>query len=171
MSSITCQTCPPPRQSHLLSIRQSMNVDQKSKREEIESRIPHRPPMLLIDEIVEEMEDSITCRKTFRPDEFFVQGHYPDFPIVPGVILTECGAQTGAVLLSKKVTGTEGVPVLTKLESVRFKNMIRPGQTIEINVQLDDQVSSAFYLTARISCEGKMAVRFSFVCSLVPAHQ
>ena len=134
--------------------------------EKIHAAIPHRAPMLLVDEIVEHLEDSIVCKKSFRADEFFVQGHYPDHPIVPGVILTECGAQTGAILLSGKVAAGEGVPVLTKLENVRFKNMVHPGQTVEMHVRLDDQVSNAYYMTAKIMCEGKTAARFSFVCSV-----
>ena len=52
--------------------------------------------MLLLDEIVEQTQDSIICRKTFRENEFFFQGHYPDFPIVPGVILCESAMQAGA---------------------------------------------------------------------------
>lgn len=121
--------------------------------------------MLLIDEVVEQSEREITCRKTFRDDEFFVQGHYPDYPLVPGVILCECGAQTGAILLSQ-IVSTEGkVPVLTSMNNVRFKKMIRPGDTIEICAELDDQVSSAYYLTAKIRCDGKLAARLSFVCS------
>ena len=66
--------------------------------EKILAAIPHRPPMLLLDEIVSQDSESIVCRKRFSGDEFFFQGHYPDQPIVPGVILCECGAQAGAVL-------------------------------------------------------------------------
>ncbi|MCA9203445.1 MAG: beta-hydroxyacyl-ACP dehydratase, partial [Planctomycetales bacterium] len=62
-------------------------------RAEIEAAIPHRPPMLLIDEIVERDERHIVCRKTFHADEFFFQGHYPDYPLVPGVILCEASMQ------------------------------------------------------------------------------
>ncbi|MCH5372876.1 MAG: DUF5714 domain-containing protein, partial [Planctomycetes bacterium] len=57
-------------------------------REAIEAAIPHRPPMLLVDEIVRRDERSIVCRKTFRDGEYFFQGHYPGYPLVPGVILS-----------------------------------------------------------------------------------
>ncbi len=139
--------------------------------EAIHKALPHRAPMLLVDRIVEQTEDSILCEKEFREDEFFFQGHYPDFPICPGVILCECGAQTGAILLSGLVDEGQGVPVLTKMDAIRFKRMVRPGETIRIQVKLDDQISGAFYLTAQIKCDDKVAARFSFVCTVAPKAQ
>ena len=132
----------------------------------IHAAIPHRSHMLLVDEIVSQDASSIVCRKTFSSDEFFFQGHYPDYPLVPGVILCECGVQAGAILLSSIIPEGDGVPVLTKLEHVRFKTMVRPGQTIEMTSRLDEQLSNAFYLTAKVTCDGKLAARFSFVCTI-----
>src|SRR5262249_60237545 len=68
-------------------------------REQILSAIPHRPPMLLLDEIIEWEHERIVCKKTFQQAEWFFQGHYPDFPLVPGVLLCEAAMQAGAVLL------------------------------------------------------------------------
>ncbi len=121
--------------------------------------------MLLIDAIVSQTPSEIICRKTFRDQEFFFQGHYPDFPLVPGVILCECGAQTGAVLLAPLVPPEGSIPVLTKLDNVRFKKMVRPGDTIEITVTLDEHLSGAWFMTAKINCAGKSVARFNFVCT------
>ena len=104
----------------------------------IHAAIPHRGNMLLVDEIVSQDESSIVCRKTFSEDEFFFQGHYPDFPLTPGVILCECAAQAGAILLSNMIQADEGVPVLTKLDKVRFKELVRPNQTIEMHCRVDE---------------------------------
>ena len=93
--------------------------------EAIHAAIPHRPPMLLVDEIVERDDNRIVCQKTFRADEFFFQGHYPGHPIVPGVILCESGMQAGAILLSQFVTEGAGVPVATRLNDVKFKRIVR----------------------------------------------
>ena len=82
--------------------------------------------------------------------------------------MCECGVQAGAILLAGKVDQAESVPVLTKLENVRFKRMVSPGETIEMSVHLDDQVSTAFYLTAKVTCDGQTAARFSFVCTVAP---
>ena len=124
--------------------------------------------MLLVDRIIEQNENSIVCEKDFHENEFFFNGHYPDYPICPGIILCECGAQAGAILLSTMIEADEGVPVLTKMDSVRFKRIVRPGETIQTSVKLDDRVSNAFYLTAKITCEGQSAARFSFVCTVAP---
>ena len=115
-------------------------------------------------------EQSIICRKTYRPDEYFFDGHYPGNPITPGVILCESAVQSGAVLLSQFVSADAGVPVLTRLNDVKFKQVVRPGDTVENHVRLDDRVSGAFYLTAQVKVNGKTAARFSFACSVAPAE-
>jgi len=134
--------------------------------EEIIRRIPHRPPFLLVDEIVEHDEQRIVGLKTFSGAEEFFAGHYPEFPLVPGVLLCEAAMQCGAVLLSEHLDEAEGrVPVATRLNDVRLKRMVRPGETLRMEVTLDERVANAFFLTAKVSVEGKTAVRFNFACT------
>ena len=134
---------------------------------EIHAAIPHREPFLLVDEIVELDADRIVCRKTFGGDEFFYQGHYPQYPLTPGVLLCEAAMQAGAILLSKHVDPSQGgVPVATRMNDVRFKRIVRPGETIEIEVDLVERLADAFFLKAKVSCGGKVAVRFEFACTL-----
>ncbi len=135
-------------------------------REAIQAAIPHRPPMLLVDEIVQQSEDRIVCRKTFQADEFFFQGHYPGNPIVPGVILCESAMQAGGILLSKMMQDGKGVPVATRLNDVKLKKMIKPGDTIQMDVTLTERLANAFFLTAKVTCDGKLAVRFDFACTM-----
>ncbi|MFK7766078.1 MAG: 3-hydroxyacyl-ACP dehydratase FabZ family protein [Mariniblastus sp.] len=138
--------------------------------EKIHAAIPHRAPMLLVDEIVSQDDQSIVCKKSFFAEEHFFQGHYPGQPLVPGVILCECAVQAGAVFLSDLMTGDDGVPVLTRMTDVKFKNMVRPGDTIEMHVKLDDVVSNAYYMTGQVKCNGKMAARLSFTCSVAQVN-
>lgn len=134
---------------------------------EILAAIPHRPPMLLVDELVSRSSDAIHCRKTFHADEHFLQGHYPEMPIVPGIILCECGMQAGAVLLAALVQPQQGqVPVATRLNDVKFKRVVRPGDTVDIEVNLAERLADAFFLKAKVSCAGKVAARFDFACTL-----
>lgn len=136
----------------------------------IEAAIPHRDPFLLVDEIVACDEQRIQCRKRFSGGEYFFAGHYPGKPIVPGVLLCEAGMQAGAILLSRRAAAAtatpERVPVATRLQDVRFKRIVRPGETIEIDVTLDDELSGAFFLTAKVTVDGKLATRFQFACTL-----
>lgn len=133
--------------------------------------------MRLVDEIISRDESTIVCRKTFAADEFFVQGHFPSQPIVPGVIQCECCLQAGAVLLQQHMrpAGTSSaepaaalntVPVATRMDNVKFKRMVRPGDTVEIHVTLNDQVSNAFYMTGKMLLDGKLTARLDFACSV-----
>lgn len=121
--------------------------------------------MLLVDEILRQDEHTIVCAKTFHADEFFFQGHYPDYPLVPGVILCESAMQAGALLLAELLPA-EGVPVATRMNDIKFKRMVRPGDRIELEVCLKERLADAFFLQAKVRCEGKLAVRFEFACTL-----
>ncbi len=135
---------------------------------QIKAAIPHREPFLLLDESVEQSDSRIVCRKRFTGTEFWYPGHYPDFPITPGVLLCEAAMQAGAVLLSKLVAPAPGsVPVATRANNVKFRNMVRPGDTIEITAELTERLADAFFLQAKVTVDGKTAVTFDFACKLV----
>jgi 3-hydroxyacyl-[acyl-carrier-protein] dehydratase len=137
--------------------------------DQIKSAIPHREPFLLIDEIVEQGDCKIVCRKTFTGEEFWYAGHYPEFPITPGVILCEASMQAGAVLLSKIVGDMQArVPVATRANNVQFREMVLPGSTVKIEVELTERLADAFFLKAKVTNEttGKLACRFDFACTL-----
>jgi 3-hydroxyacyl-[acyl-carrier-protein] dehydratase len=137
--------------------------------EAIKAAIPHREPFLLLDEIVAQSDERIVCRKTFHGDEFWYQGHYPDYPITPGVLLCEAAMQAGAVLIAAQQTADPDlVPVVTRANNVQFRHMVLPGDTIEIEVALTERLASAFYLTARLKTSGKIALRMEFACTLAP---
>jgi 3-hydroxyacyl-[acyl-carrier-protein] dehydratase len=135
-------------------------------REQILAAIPHRPPFLLVDEIVEWTDNRIVCTKTFTGKEDFFAGHYPGYPIVPGVLLCEAAMQTGAILLSRHFKAEDNkIPVAAKLEDVRFKRMVRPGELIRMEVELTERLADIFFLKAKSTVDGKIAVRFDFACT------
>lgn len=137
--------------------------------QEIHAAIPHRPPFLLVDEIVERSDERIVCRKTFREDEWYFAGHYPTFPIAPGVLLCEAAMQAGAILLSQFEPPIEdGIPVAAGMNNVRFRRMIKPGDTIEMEVKLTNRIAKAWFLSARVTCGGHLAVRLEFICAMAP---
>ena len=129
--------------------------------------IPHRPPFLFVDEILEVTDRRIVTTKAADPGADYFRGHYPDRPLMPGVLVCECCFQAGALLIAHRRGGyapAGGVPVLTRIQDARFKEMVRPGQTLRIEVTLDDELEGAYYLTGRVTVEGKPALRVTFAC-------
>jgi len=143
-------------------------VSHPMTRQEILDAIPHRDPFLLVDEVIERSERRIVGAKTFGGKEWFFAGHYPGCPLVPGVLLCEAAMQCGAILLARHFAdhGGDGkFPVATRINNVRFKRMVRPGEKIVIEVELTERLADAFFLGAKVSVDGKEAVRFEFACT------
>lgn len=140
-----------------------------TRNDEVYRAIPHRPPFLFVDEMVEVGEESATARRTVRPEEPFFEGHYPGNPIMPGVLLCEAVFQTGAVLLSKTVAGEkEGLtPVLTRIRDARFKNIVRPGDELMIRANLTEVIGRFYFLHGIIQSGGKKILTIDFGLAMV----
>ena len=112
-----------------------MRKDTAVNREEIKTILPHREPMMLIDEAVNNGDGTATARYTVRGDEFFLQGHFPNNPIVPGVIQCEMMAQSACMLFAEELAKEGALAVYTGIDKVRFRKMVRPGDTVRIDVK------------------------------------
>ena len=135
--------------------------------EQILKAIPHRPPFLFVDRVIELSEDRIRAAREMSPDEDFFRGHYPGNPIMPGVLICESIFQAGAILLSSIIGDVSGgVPVLTRIGNAKFKNMVKPGDTLELEAELVEKVSNAYFLKGKASVGGKTAVTVEFAVSL-----
>lgn len=135
-------------------------------RDEIQKLIPHRPPFLWLDEIVSINETSVHARKDITSDLDVFRGHYPDFPVLPGVLQCEAAMQAGAVLIahSMEAAGNK-VPVATRMNNVQFRKLVRPGDTLDIEVTLTERLQDAFFLKAKVSVDGKVTTRLEFACT------
>lgn len=137
--------------------------------EEITSLIPHRPPFLWVDRIVEWNESSILTEKYIPEDLEVFSGHYPGNPITPGVLLCEAIFQSGALLMAKQRLQTPEkrlVPVLTRIGGAKFKRTVYPGDTAEISVKLKETVSTASFFKGTLKVAGKIAVQVDFACAM-----
>ena len=124
-----------------------------------------RPPMLLLDEVTSWEESRIVCRKTFQPDEWFFQGHYPDQPIMPGVLIVEAMAQLGGILLLRKLELTGRVPVLLSIDRVKFRRVVVPGDQIRLEAETVRLASGRGRVQCRALVQGRLAAeaRLNFV--------
>jgi 3-hydroxyacyl-[acyl-carrier-protein] dehydratase len=135
--------------------------------EQILKAIPHRPPFLFVDKIVEVTDTKIRAIKAISPEEPFFKGHYPGNPIMPGVLICESIFQTGAILLSSILGGAgNDIPVLTRISNAKFKKMVKPGSVLEMESELVERVSNAFFLKGKASVAGNTVVTVEFACSL-----
>jgi len=143
--------------------------------QEVLDRIPHRPPFLWVDEIIEFDGESITTSKTIPADLELFRGHYPDQPIMPGVLLCEAIFQSGALLMSHllesgRLKADGGLPVLTRIEGARFKRMVSPGDTVRITVCLRETIGPVSWMKGTLRVDGKVAVQVEFGCALTSSR-
>jgi 3-hydroxyacyl-[acyl-carrier-protein] dehydratase len=107
-------------------------------REQIEAILPHREPFLLIDEVVElEPGRRVVARKTVREDEWYLAGHFPGRPVMPGVLIVEAMAQTGAVAVLSEEENRGRLALFAGIDDVRFKRIVEPGDELELRCDLE----------------------------------
>ena len=141
--------------------------------ESIEQMIPHRPPFLFVDEIIAETADTLTTRRRVRPDEDFFKGHYPGNPIMPGVLVCEAVFQSGAVFVAKQLRAqgedlSRFTPVLTRISEGKFRNPVKPGDELIIDVKLKDRLGRVMFMSGSVrTADNRRVLTVDFGVALV----
>src|SRR6185437_3421414 len=132
--------------------------------------LPHRYPFLLIDRVVEVVrKQRIVAIKNVTINEPFFQGHFPDYPIMPGVLLVEAIAQAGGALLLNEIPDREQkLMVFTGIDDCKFRKPVVPGDQLRIEVTVLQWRSRAVKMLGIATVEGKIACEATVMCQLVP---
>lgn len=129
--------------------------------------LPHREPFLFLDQVTEVSEDRLLAVREIRADEVQFQGHYPGHPLMPGVLLCEMALQAGAYLMAHRSQGMDGWPVVTRIQNVRFKRQVRPGDQVEVEVRHEETVAGVHWMSGRMRVAGKLVCDLGFAVTSV----
>jgi 3-hydroxyacyl-[acyl-carrier-protein] dehydratase len=155
----------PPRY-HAVDRRGDPSSDPQSGKgsfmDSIEKYLPHRPPFLFLDGVRIE-GPAILASRLYREDEWFFKGHFPDYPVVPGVLLVEALAQAGGVGVKLQGIQPESMFVLAKIRSATFRRQVRPGDTLHIHVENLRSSSRLVHQKGTGTVEGEIAVEAEWI--------
>ena len=132
-------------------------------REEIKGLLPHREPMLLVDELELGQDGTAHGKYRVRGDEFFLQGHFPGHPIMPGVLIAEALAQVGAFIILSNPEFRNKYAVFTGIDGFRFKHQVTPGDQLRLEVELlkfrsvMGKASACAYVGDKVAAKGEIS--------------
>jgi 3-hydroxyacyl-[acyl-carrier-protein] dehydratase len=164
MSDITPDNSPDRNPDEQPTVRTTMDIL------EIMSLLPHRYPFLLIDRVLEmEPRKRIVAIKNVSINEPHFQGHFPDYPIMPGVLMVEAIAQAGGALLLSEIPDRDSkLMVFTSIENARFRRPVTPGDQLRIEVNVLNWRSRAVKMGGSITVDGKLVCDAVVMCQVVP---
>ncbi len=134
---------------------------------EIRDYLPHRYPMLLVDRIVEIEADRIVGVKNVSANEPFFSGHFPDYPVMPGVLIVEAMAQTGGVLVLKSIPDRHSkLVLLASVEEAKFRGPVVPGDQLVIEMAITTKKARAAKMKGTAKVDGKVVAEATLMCVL-----
>ena len=140
--------------------RRGVTIALPLDRAAIEAILPHREPFLLIDEVLElEPGERVVARKRVRDDEWYLRGHFPGRPVMPGVLIVEAMAQTGAVAVLSEEENRGRLALFAGIDDTRFKRIVEPGDELELECTLEQVRGPVGKGKARATVDGQLAAR------------
>jgi len=135
--------------------------------QEIRDILPHRYPMLLVDSILELDEERIVGIKNVTVNEPFFMGHFPEFPVMPGVLVVEAMAQVAGVLVLKSVPDRKNkLVLLATIEQAKFRRPVRPGDQLRIEMKVTRRKASVAKMHGQATVNGLVVAEAELMCKL-----
>ena len=135
--------------------------------EAIRDILPHRYPFLMVDRIIEMEEDRIVGIKNVSVNEPFFLGHFPDFPVMPGVLITEAMAQVAGVLVLSTIPERKSkLVLLASVEEAKFRKQVRPGDQLRIEMKMIKRKASIAKMSGVVTVEGVVVAEGIMMCVL-----
>jgi len=129
--------------------------------------LPHRYPMLLVDAILELEEDRIVGIKNVTANEPFFPGHFPDFPVMPGVLIVEAMAQVAGVLVLKSIPDRHRkLVLLASVEQAKFRRPVLPGDQLRIEMKVTKRKASVAKMYGTATVDGNVVAEAELMCKL-----
>ena len=135
-----------------------MSEQAMMNQEDIKGIIPHREPFILVDEVLEKDDTHIIALKHVRADEDYFRGHFPDMPVMPGVLIVEAMAQAGAIVALAKPENQGKIAFFAGIDKVRFKRSVFPGDTLRLEVTMTRQRGPIGFGEGKAFVNGKLCV-------------
>lgn len=141
-------------------------------KEQIMEIIPHRDPFLLIDEVLEmEVGVRIKARKYIKEEDFWFKGHFPDYPVTPGVLMIEMLAQAGAVCMLSKPQYKGKIALFAGIDKAKFRKQVKPGDVLDLEVEIIKEKLSIGTGKALATVDGKKAVSCEISFAVVDGNK
>ncbi len=138
----------------------------------LSKRLHHRPPYLLLDEVISHSKEKLHARKTCKGSDYFIQGHFPNAPVVPGAMMQEMTTQAAGALLAEhfspvqdydsEVTKGFAIGVLRAVHNAKFKSFARPDEVMDIQVKLIQNLENSFRFQGSIEINGNKIMSNEF---------
>ncbi|MBZ2178956.1 MAG: 3-hydroxyacyl-ACP dehydratase FabZ [Acidobacteriota bacterium] len=129
--------------------------------------LPHRYPFLLVDRIIELEEERIVGIKNVTANEPFFVGHFPEFPVMPGVLITESMAQVAGVLVLKSIPDRHSkLVLLASVDEAKFRRPVRPGDQLRIEMTMVSRKATICKMTGKATVDGVVVAEATLMCVL-----